>query len=49
MPTYNKLVRDLIPQIIEKKNKSLTGIVLNTTELETLTSVSDKTLEKNGY
>ncbi|MDF2652441.1 MAG: phosphoribosyl-ATP pyrophosphohydrolase [Paenibacillus sp.] len=32
MPTYNKLVRDLIPQIIDKKNKSLTTRILNDSE-----------------
>ena len=29
MPTYNKLVRDLIPQIIEKQGKSLKSDILS--------------------
>lgn len=32
MPTYNKLVRDRIPQIIEKKNKFVTTRILNDVE-----------------
>ena len=32
MPTYNKLVRDLIPEIIEKSNKKFTSRLLTDAE-----------------
>ncbi|MEQ6389227.1 nucleoside triphosphate pyrophosphohydrolase [Bacillaceae bacterium S4-13-58] len=32
MPTYNKLVRDLIPQIIEKSGKQYTTTILDNKE-----------------
>ncbi|HDX9580271.1 TPA: nucleoside triphosphate pyrophosphohydrolase [Bacillus pseudomycoides] len=44
MPTYNKLVRDRIPEIIENNGKTLTTRILN--EKEYIEEVCKKTQEE---
>ncbi|AJH72897.1 putative phosphoribosyl-ATP pyrophosphohydrolase [Bacillus cereus ATCC 4342] len=44
MPTYNKLVRDRIPEIIENNGKTFTTRILN--EKEYIEEVSKKTQEE---